>query len=202
MKTAASLIITCAILSGLLIGCRSAEQVYRDAVVGEVEVQVPANWVQVMENEEYFDEGFANWVKNMGPEYEVEMYARTDNAYIFILVTDMVLVMESMDSSWQGWDNYFEAMGMTSEEFAESSEWHSEVYTELRSETTKQLTIGGNEAWEFVYSSEYGGAPIYICTLTVFIPNNLALLVFQAKSYNWEQYEKVWEVIRDSVKAL
>jgi hypothetical protein len=204
MKTIVGLIVISTMILGTMLGCQdtSTEQVYRDVSVGAMTVSIPDDWQRPEDYAEVIEGVFTGFTEEQRQAIDADAYVdKSENAIILIMTVDMVEAYELAGFSWQGWDIALQEMNMTAGEFAESAQWGLMAeLTELTREIHRQLTIGGNEAWESTFTAKSEGEPMQICVLIVFASDDAGVLLIWVTQAKWAKFEETWNKIRDSVR--
>ncbi len=204
MKTIVGLIVIVALVLGTMVGCQTtpSEQAYRDLSVGPMTVSMPDDWQRPGDYAELVEGAFTGFTEEERQAIQVDAYEdESEDAVILIMTIDMVESAELVGLTWRGWDIELGEMGVTAGELAEMVQFGLLVeFTELSRETHRQLTIGGHEAWETMYTAESEGESVQVCVLIDFAPDDIGVLLMMVKQAKWAQFEETWEEIRDSVR--
>ncbi|MCK4369388.1 MAG: hypothetical protein KAV68_07020 [Dehalococcoidales bacterium] len=204
MKTIVGLIVIVAMVLGTMVGCQTtpSEQGYRDLSVGPMTVSIPDDWQRPEDYEEFVEEVFTGFTEEERQIIQADVYGdKSEDAVTMLMTIDMVGSYELMDFTWRGWDIELEEMGMTAGEYSEMTQYGLVAgLTELTREVHRQLTIGGNEAWETTYTAKSEGEPVQVCVLIVFAPDDAGVLLMMVTQAKWAKFEGAWNTIRDSVR--
>ncbi len=204
MKTMIGLVVMVALVAGV-VGCDStpSELDYKDVRVRVMTLSIPDDWERPDEYVSLVNDFYAAFTVEERQAIEIDAYGDVakENAFLMPATFDMVALSESSDTVWPGWDITLETIGVSAGEFAEILQWNVVAgFTDLTRETHQQLTIGGYEAWETMYTGKSEGESVQICVLIVFPPDDIGVLVMAVKKGKWSKYEDIWETIRDSVE--
>ncbi len=200
MKTIVGLIVIVALALGTMVGCQttSSEQVYRDVSVGPMTVSIPDDWERPEGFEEYVED-FYTFISDEDRQ-AIQINGYSDKSEEVCLVFITVDWVEST-GTWIGWDILLEAMDMSTDEYALMLQSGFLLdLEELNREKHHRLTIGGNETWETIYTGISQGESSKVCVLVVFAEYDVGLVMFMGKEAAVEEYEEVWETIRESVQ--
>ncbi len=205
MKTIVGLIVIAVMLSGVVVGCEQAtpgEETYTDVSVGPMTVSIPDDWERWEDYAEMVEDLASTIGTEMLPFAQVDGYEdQSEDVALLLLVLDMRGSYELEGIPWEGWDIMLEDAYMTKEYFAIilSSGFIGELQ-ELSREVHRQVTIHGNEAWESQLTGNIEGVAARVNLLVVFAPDDMGVLAMATGEAERENFEEIWDEIRDSVE--
>jgi hypothetical protein len=200
MKTVAGLVVIVVLVLVTVVGCDStpSEQVYQDVLVGSMTARIPDDWERPEGFEEYVEDFYTYISDEDRQAIQINGYSDESEEVALVFITkDMV---ESTDT-WRGWDIELEEMNMSADEYALMLQSGFLLgLEELNREKHHRLTIGGNEASETIYTGISQGESSKVCVLVVFAECDVGLVMFGGKEADVEEFEGIWETVRDSVE--
>ena len=204
MKTIVGLIVIAVMLSGVVVGCEdtTGEEVYTEISVGRMTVSIPDDWERWEDYAEMVEDLASTIGTEMLPFAQVDGYEdQSEDVALLLLVLDMRGSYELEGIPWEGWDIMLEDAYMTKEYFAIilSSGFIGELQ-ELSREVHRQVTIHGNEAWESQLTGNIEGVAARVNLLVVFAPDDMGVLAMATGEAERENFEEIWDEIRDSVE--
>ncbi|MGD9116496.1 MAG: hypothetical protein PVJ61_04880 [Dehalococcoidia bacterium] len=203
MRTIVSLLVALTMVLGFAAGCQVTppDTDYRSVSAGAMTVSIPQHWQRPPD----YDELLAAFTKSFTEEelqyIELEGYGdEADEVMAVMMTVGMEEYYTELGLDWPGWEVALEEINMSGREYIEMLQFDLlGDSTDVAQETMRPMASLGYEAWEAIYTAEMDGEPVKICILIVLADNDVGTMVIILAEDGWDDFEAVWEVMRDSI---
>jgi len=190
------------IVVSLLLGCQPkppAVESYKEVSLGGLTVAIPADW-----EEDELSPGLAEAVNESKGTTKMVIYRdKSGGVDLLLTVIDMRRWCELGGDSWEGWEKYVDAIGMSKQQFAVMFLYSGLVKSKnIVEKDTRMLTINSKDACEILHTAEIEGTCVHENCLFIFGEDDLGVVFIIVKDVAWPTYKDCWPRIRDSARML